>query len=128
MALPLTVILDVRFYATKAGAEPVRDWLRSLPHNIRKIIGDDIKTVQIGWPIGMPLVRNLEAALWEVRINLPDGIARVLFTTHGPVMVLVHGFIKKTMQTPKQDIELARKRMKEVRHGQEEHSYRQQLR
>ena len=32
-------------------------------------------------------------------------------------MVLVHGFIKKTKQTPKQDIELARKRMKEVRHG-----------
>ena len=48
MALPLTLILDVRFYATKAGAEPVRDWLRSLPHDIRKIIGDDIKTVQIG--------------------------------------------------------------------------------
>lgn len=117
MALPPTVILDVHFYATKAGAEPVREWLRSLPHNIRKIIGDDIKTVQFGWPIGMPLVRNLEAALWEVRINLPDGIARVLFTTDGPVMVLVHGFIKKTMQTPKQDLELARKRMKEVRHG-----------
>ncbi len=117
MALPLTLILDVRFYATKAGAEPVRDWLRSLPHDIRKIIGDDIKTVQIGWPIGMPLVRNLEPGLWEVRIHLPDGIARVLFTTVGPIMVLVHGFIKKTKQTPKQDIELARKRMKEVRHG-----------
>ncbi len=117
MALPLTLILDVRFYATSAGAEPVRDWLRSLPHDIRKIIGDDIKTVQLGWPIGMPLVRNLEPGLWEVRVNLPDGIARVLFTTAGPVMVLVHGFIKKTQQTPKQDLELARKRMKEVRHG-----------
>ena len=65
----------------------------------------------------MPLVRNLEPGLWEVRINIPDGIARVLFTTDGPIMVLVHGFIKKTKQTPKQDIELARKRMKEVRHG-----------
>ncbi|MEO5830287.1 MAG: type II toxin-antitoxin system RelE/ParE family toxin [Rhodanobacter sp.] len=110
------MVLDVRFYATKAGAEPVRDWLRSLPVGDRKIIGDDIKTVQIGWPLGMPLVRNLEPGLWEVRINLPDGIARVLFTTEGPNMVLVHGFIKKTQQTPKQDLELARKRMKEVRH------------
>lgn len=117
MALPLTMILDVRFYATKTGTEPVRDWLRSLPQHIRKIIGDDIKTVQLGWPIGMPLVRNLEPGLWEVRINLPDGIARVLFTTNGPLMVLVHGFIKKTQQTPKQDLGLARKRMKEVRHG-----------
>jgi phage-related protein len=117
MASPLTLILDVRFYTTKTGAEPVRDWLRSLPHDIRKIIGDDIKTVQLGWPIGMPLVRNLASGLWEVRISLPDRIARVLFTTDGPMMVLVHGFIKKTQQTPKQDLELARKRMKEVRHG-----------
>jgi phage-related protein len=117
MASPLTVILDVRFYATKAGAEPVRDWLRSLPQSMRKVIGDDIKTVQLGWPLGMPLVRNLEPGLWEVRISLPDGIARVLFTTNGPVMVLIHGFIKKTQQIPKQDLELARKRMKEVRHG-----------
>lgn len=117
MASPLTLILDVRFYATRTGAEPVRDWLRTLPNDIRKIIGDDIKTVQLGWPIGMPLVRNMEPGLWEVRINLPDGIARVLFTTDGSIMVLVHGFIKKTRQTPKQDLELARKRMKEVRHG-----------
>lgn len=117
MALPLTLILDVRFYATKTGAEPARDWLRSLPQHIRKIIGDDIKTVQLGWPIGMPLVRDLEPGSWEVRIRLPDGIARVVFTTNGPVTVLVHGFIKKMQQTPKQDLELARKRMKEVRHG-----------
>lgn len=118
MVPPPTLVLSVLFYATKAGAEPVRDWLRSLPAKIRKIVGDDIKTVQIGWPLGMPLVGNLEPGLWEVRINLPDGIARVLFTTEGPTMILVHGFIKKTQKTPKQDIALARKRMKEVRrHG-----------
>lgn len=116
MVHPPISVLDVRFYATKTGAEPVRHWLRSLSHDVRKIIGDDIKTVQIGWPIGMPLVRNLGPGLWEVRINLPDGIARVLFTTDGPVMVLLHGFVKKTQQTPKQDLDLARKRMKEVRH------------
>ena len=73
--------------------------------------------MQFGWPLGMSLVRNLESGLWEVRINLPAGIARVLFTTAGPVMVLVHGFIKKTQKIPKQDLELARARMKEVRHG-----------
>jgi phage-related protein len=125
MALP-QLVLDVRFYTTGTGAEPARDWLRSLPRDIRKIIGDDIKTVQLGWPLGMPLVRNLEPGLWEVRINLPHGIARILFTTAGKVMVLLHGFIKKAQQTPKQDLELARKRMKEVRHGQER-PHRQQL-
>lgn len=115
MVHPLILVLDVRFYSTKAGTEPVRDWLRSLDDKVRKIIGDDIKTVQMGWPLGMPLVGNLEPGLWEVRINVPDGIARVLFATEGQTMILLHGFIKKTQRTPKQDLELARKRMKEVR-------------
>lgn len=118
MVQPPLLVLSVSFYATKTGAEPVLDWLRALPREVRKIIGDDIKTVQIGWPLGMPLVRNMEPGLSEVRINLPDGIARILFTTDGPRMILLHGFIKKTQKTSKQDLELARKRMKEVRrHG-----------
>jgi hypothetical protein len=41
-------ILDVRFFRTDAGAEPVRDWLRTLPPPDRKLIGEDIKTVQFG--------------------------------------------------------------------------------
>lgn len=117
MVQPPTPVLDVRFYATAKGSEPVRRWLRSLPHDARKVIGDDIKTVQLGWPVGMPVVRNMERGLWEVRSTLDNGIARVLFTTTGPVMVLLHGFVKKTKQTPKQDIALARRRMKEVQHG-----------
>lgn len=117
MASPITPILDVRFYATAAGAEPVRRWLHSLSQQERKIIGEDIKTVQFGWPMGMPLVRNMEPGLWEIRIDLPAGIARVLFTTVGPRMVLLHGFIKKAQQTPKPDLTLARKRRKEVQNG-----------
>lgn len=42
-------ILDVRFYRTEVGAEPVREWLKALPAADRKIIGEDIKTVQFGW-------------------------------------------------------------------------------
>lgn len=111
------MILEVRFYATTKGVEPVRDWLRDLPPESRKIIGDDIKTVQFGWPLGMPLVRSMSGGLWEVRSHLRDGIARVLFMTHGARMVLLHGFVKKTRGTPNQDLGLARARMREVQHG-----------
>jgi phage-related protein len=111
------MVLEVRFYATSKGVEPVRDWLRGLVPESRKIIGDDIKTVQFGWPLGMPLVRNMTDGMWEVRSNLPGGIARVLFMTHGPQMVLLHGFVKKTRGTPNQDLALARTRMREVQHG-----------
>ncbi len=58
----------------------MRDWLKDLPSIERKAIGEDIKTVQFGWPLGMPLVRKMGKDLWEVRIHLQTRIARVLFT------------------------------------------------
>ena len=107
-------ILVVAFYQTEAGNEPVRIWLKSLKKEDRKALGEDIKTAQFGWPIGMPLVRKIERDLWEVRSNVSNGIARVFFTVEGHTMILLHGFIKKTQATPKADLELARKRLKEV--------------
>lgn len=109
-------VLTVRFYATASGTEPVRDWLKSLVIDARKAIGEDIKTVQFGWPLGMPLVRKMEPGLWEVHSDIPDGIARVLFTTVGPTMVLLHGFVKKADKTPKADLRIAQLRKTEVHH------------
>ena len=114
---PLLPVLEVRFYATDLGREPVRDWLKSLPPDARKSIGEDLKTVQFGWPLGMPLVRKMEPGLWEVHSTIEAGIARVLFTTVGAVMVLLHGFVKKTAKTPMGDLKLALRRMKDVHHG-----------
>ncbi len=104
--------LDVRFYKTDSGTEPVREWLCELPATDRKKIGEDIKTVQYGWPLGMPLVRKMEKDLWEIRIHLQSRIARVLFTLSGDMIVLLHGFIKKSQATPKHDLKLAINRMR----------------
>ena len=103
--------LKVKFYATLSGREPVREWLRSLPREERKIIGDDIKTAQFGWPLGMPLIRKLEKNLWEVRSNLGNRIARTIFTVEGNLMVLLHGFIKKSQKTPQKELLIAQKRL-----------------
>lgn len=108
-------ILDVRFYATEMGAEPVREWLKLLPAQERKAVGEDIKTVQFGWPLGMPLVRGLGSGIWEVRTRLENRIARVLFVMEGSTMVLLHGFIKKTQATPQPEIDLAMDRLKQLR-------------
>ncbi len=107
--------LEVRFFQTGSGSEPVREWLKTLPPVSRKCIGEEIKTVQFGWPLGMPLVRKMEKDLWEVRIHLEGQIARVLFTTVDNVMVLLHGFIKKSAATPKDDLALAKNRLKQIR-------------
>jgi phage-related protein len=107
-------ILQVVFYRSILGNEPVREWLKALPRDDRKIIGEDIKTVQYGWPMGMPLIRKLALRLWEVRSRIDRRIARVLFTVDGGTMVLLHGFIKKSQRTPVSDLAVAKERLAEL--------------
>ncbi|RPI84793.1 MAG: type II toxin-antitoxin system RelE/ParE family toxin [Chloroflexi bacterium] len=107
--------LKVVFYKSTTGKEPVREWLKLLPLPDKKTLGEDIKTVQFGWPLGMPVVRKLENSLWEVRSNTSNGIARVLFTVHAGYMILLYGFVKKSAKTPLDDLTLARKRLAQVR-------------
>lgn len=105
------------FYLSDGGNQPVREWLLSLRKEDRKTIGTDIKTVEFGWPIGMPVCRTMGNGLYEVRTNLHDKrIARILFCFHKGKMVLLHGIIKKSQKTPKSDLELALKRKKEANH------------
>ncbi|MBF0625847.1 MAG: type II toxin-antitoxin system RelE/ParE family toxin [Magnetococcales bacterium] len=107
-------ILTVTFFRTGSSNEPVRDWLKGLSAEDRKIIGEDVKLTQFRWPLGMPLVRKMEPDLWEVRSRLAGGrISRVLFTVDGHEMVLLHGFEKKSRKTPKEDLDLARQRKRQ---------------
>ena len=106
-----TPVLSVSFFRTDAGRVPVRQWLNSLDAVDRKAIGEDIRLVQFGWPLGMPLVRKMEERLWEIRSHLSKGrTARLLFTVGGNKMILLHGFIKKSRRIPQKDLNLARNR------------------
>ena len=81
----------------------------------RKAIGKDIQKVEFGWPIGRPHCAPLGSGLWEVRSSLSGArIARVIFAIIKGEMILLSGFIKKTQKTPKPEIDLALRRMKEV--------------
>ena len=106
----------VFFYRTKAGSEPVRDWLRLLPEIDRRAIGMDLRRVQVEWPVGMPLCRSLGSGLWEIRTNLPSGrISRLIFFVEDDEIYVVHGFIKKTQKTPPDELALAVRRLKETK-------------
>ena len=109
--------LPAAFFRSSIGSEPVRDWLRSLSKEDRFRIGSDIKTVEFGWPIGMPACRPLGHGLFEIRTDLDRRIARVIFYTKDRHMVLLHGFVKKTRKTPKSDIDLARRRKRVLETG-----------
>jgi phage-related protein len=107
--------LAVRFFRESTSSEPVRDWLIRLPARERREIGSDIKTVQFGWSMGMPLVDHVEGDVWEVRTRLSTRIAHVLFVLEGSSMVLLHGLIKKERKTPKADLDLAKQRLRKMR-------------
>jgi len=116
--MKINEFIQVVFYKTDAGNEPVREWLlEDVGEEEKKIIGKDIKVVQFSWPIGMPLVESFGNGLWQVRSSLPDKIARVFFTMHNNEIVLLHGFIKKTKKTPASDLDLAMKRKNQLKKG-----------
>jgi phage-related protein len=96
--------LAVVFFATEAGNESVREWLLGLPKDERK---------------AKPLVDSLGDGLWEIRTRLTNRIARTLFIVVENEIILLHGFIKKTQQTPKPELDLARKRQRQYRHAQD---------
>ena len=96
--------IEVVFFETEAGQAPVRDWLLGLDREDRRQIGEDIRAVEFGWPIGMPVCKGLGRGLYEVRSNLKDRIARVMFLIDGSDMVLLHGFVKKSQATAKRAI------------------------
>lgn len=107
--------LEVYFYATDSGNEPVREWLKGLTKEDKKTIGYDIKTVQYGYPVGMPLTRVLKGTnLEEVRCKISNGIARIIFCVEDNTIILLHAFIKKTQKTPQKDLDVAIKRYKEL--------------
>ncbi|RQR35875.1 type II toxin-antitoxin system RelE/ParE family toxin [Burkholderia sp. Bp9142] len=102
----IQITLGVRFFRTARGNEPVREWLKALGQIERRVIGEEIKTVQLGWPLGMPLVRKMSNDLWEIRVMLPRRSARVLFTAVGDTMVLLHAFFKQSQATPSDDLDV----------------------
>lgn len=107
--------LPARFFRQESGKEPVREWLLELDEEDRKAVGDDIRTAEFGWPVGMPLCRKMAGykGVWEVRTDLKNRrISRVFFCVHEGSMVLLHGIIKKSQKTPKSDLDVVEKRMK----------------
>lgn len=104
--------IPASFFISSTGVEPVRDFLRGLSKLDKEIVGGDIFSVQVGWPIGMPLCRPMGDGLFEIRSTVTDGRQiRVLFAFHRKSILLLHAFVKKTEKTPERELRVARDRM-----------------
>lgn len=71
-----------------------------------------------GPDLGMPHTRAMGGGLFELRLKAAEGIARVFYcTVVDRRIVMLHQFIKKSDKTPRKELDIAHKRMKEVKHG-----------
>jgi len=74
-----------------------------------------------GPDLGMPHTRAMKNGLFELRLKAAEGIGRVFYCTlSGDRIVMLHQFVKKSQKTPPKELEIARRRMKEVKNA--EHS------
>jgi phage-related protein len=107
--------IPVQFFRLDSGREPVREWLKEMPSKDRKTIGEDVKTLQFGWPVGMPLSRKMVDGIWELRSSISFGIARTFFTIFDGKIVLLHGFVKKSQKTPTKELAITKRRLSKLR-------------
>jgi len=71
---------------------------------------------EFGPALGAPYTASMGGGLFEIRARGKEGIGRSLFcTVKGREIVILHSFIKKTQKTPKKELEMARKKLKELR-------------
>jgi phage-related protein len=69
-----------------------------------------------GPDLGMPHTRAMGRGLFELRLKAPEGIARVFYcTVVDRRIVMLHQFTKKSEKTPRKELEIARRRMEEVK-------------
>lgn len=109
------VPFPVTFWMSANGNEPVRDFLKQQPKPDRIRLGEDLRKLQFGWPIGMPLVRSMGGGIWELRSSLPSKReVRVLFVAVEDMLVLLHAFVKKSQKTHAPELNTARQRLKEL--------------
>ncbi len=113
--ITITKSFEIRFYQEASGKVPVLEWLKGFNKEDRKIIDRDIKYTQYSWPWKMPLIKPFGDGLMEIRTKLKDKQIRVFFILHDGMIVLLHGFIKKTQKTPKSEMEIALKRAKQIK-------------
>jgi phage-related protein len=92
--------------------------LQGFPEDVRREIGKAIFDLQKGQKLLMPLSRSMPSVapgVEELRIKDRAGAYRIFyFTRLADAILIFHAFVKKTLKTSPAEIELARKRLKEM--------------
>jgi len=106
------VAWTVTFYSSAVEAE-----ILALPAGfVARFVRYAERMEVYGPDLGMPHTRAIGDGLFELRLEAAEGIARVFYCTLvGRKIVILHQFVKKTERTPQRELEVARRRLKEVK-------------
>ena len=101
-------------------SQNVQDWVGKMPVSIRAAYAKLTDLLaEFGVDLRLPHSRAMGDGLFELRPKGKEGIARVFYCTLvGKRIVVLHGFIKKTQETPRKELEITIRRMKEVKNEQ----------
>jgi phage-related protein len=110
--------VKVKYYLTSSGRSPIEEFILGLPIATRLEILDAIALLESGYNLEMPLSRNLsniKPGLHELRFRDKAGQVRIIYyLKRSEAIYLLHAFRKKTQAIPAKDMDLIRKRLKEV--------------
>ena len=103
----------IEYYVEDNGRVPVREFLKTLDQRTyARFLWSLEQLAQRNIHAGEPLVRHVEGKVWELREESNTNIFRLLYFFYsGRRIVLLHGFGKKTQKLPRQELELARRRL-----------------
>jgi len=107
------VLWELRCYLDSRGGNPVEEFIQILPGGDQAHIRARIEFLgEVGNRSREPLSKSLGGGLYELRVRS----SRIFYCFKpGKTIVLLHGFSKKTQKTPKREIDVARRRMEEVK-------------
>ena len=104
---------EIRYYS-----EGVQEQILGLPDTLAaRYIVLTRRMMAIGPNLGEPHTKAMGEGLFELRLKGAEGIARVFYCgLIGRRIVMLHSFVKKTDRTPKRELDVARNRIRKVRH------------
>ena len=110
---------QINFYKNSSGESPVEEFFLELAKGNRILVAKahaGIKKLRLRVYHREPLSKHIESGLWELRIKSGNDILRIFYTfAKDQTIILLHGFVKKQQKTPIGELEIARRRLRELK-------------
>lgn len=116
----LVMAFEIKFYEKENNQVPVQDFLKSLPKKQSAKAYWSIELLEkYGTALTEPYVKPMKGkykGLWELRVKFASDISRIFyFMPVGETFILLHGFVKKTDETPQGELDIAKRYMDDYR-------------